>query len=214
MTSMLPDLAPGIVFFGANHYWGLRVAVLSSFAFLALDLAWKAWRRQKPSGLYVYAAAVTGIFGALDLYLKRALFFRYEAALTNVLSAVFFASTLRGGRSLIQDVAEKTMTAEGVAMSADHVFYFRLWTLIWVAYFLAKAAVYAWLAASPLSLERLLIVRAVIGNVTLYGLIALSVASGKAGFFVLRRWRLLPSARGSAGAASGRAPNENSTAAA
>lgn len=192
--SMLPDLAPGLVFFVANHYWGLRAAVLGSLAFLAVDLTRKACLREKPSAIYVYSAVITCVFGGVDLYLQRALFLRYEAALTNLLTAGFFAATLRGGRSIIQEFAEKAMQAEGKAVTADHVYYFRLWTAVWVCYFLAKTGVYAWLAASPISLERLLIVRAVIGNVSLYALLAASIFGGRPAFFILRRWRLLPSA--------------------
>ncbi len=193
--SMLPDLAPGLVFFIANHYWGLKVAVLSSLAFLTVDLTRKVYRREKPSAIYIYAAVITVVFGGIDLYLKRALFFRYEASLTNLLTAVFFATTLRDGRSIIQDFAEKAMQAEGKAMTPDHIYYFRMLTIVWISYFIAKASVYTYLAASPISFEHLLIVRAVIGNVSLYALLAASIFGSKPIFSFLRGSRLLPSTR-------------------
>jgi hypothetical protein len=51
--------------------------------------------------------------GIVDLYFKGPLFFRHEAAFSNVVTGVFFGLTLRGEKSIIQEFAERRALATG-----------------------------------------------------------------------------------------------------
>jgi hypothetical protein len=87
--------------------------------------------------------------------------FKYEAAVSNVATAVFFGGSL--------------------------VVYFRGFTLVWVGYFLAKAAVYAWVA-HRYGMDTGVAVRIVVGNASFYALLGISILGGPTLFRALLRW--------------------------
>jgi hypothetical protein len=68
--------------------------------------------------------------------------------------------------------------------------FFRLFTLLWAAYFFVKAAVYLWLGLM-LPLEQALAVRSVVGTASFAAMIGLSF-QGRRLFFLCRWLGLLP----------------------
>jgi hypothetical protein len=68
----------------------------------------------------------------------------------------------------------------------DLVPYFRIFTLVWAAYFLVKAGLYAWIG-SNFDLTHAAALRFLIGGGSFYTLLAVSMLGGRA-LYRLMRW--------------------------
>ncbi|NNN06333.1 MAG: hypothetical protein HKL90_10575 [Elusimicrobia bacterium] len=184
------NFGPGIVFYVANHFWGLKIAVLGTLVFVVVEVAEKLWHRKPISLFFKFCAVVALLFGGIDFYLQKSVFFKYEATLTNLFTAVFFGSTLWGEKSMIHEFAEPRMAGSGHEITPGHVAYFRVLTGVWTAYFVLKATVYA-VIASRYSLERGLLIRAIVGNVSMYALMGVSIFLSKPIYLFLKDRGLL-----------------------
>ena len=193
------NFGPLVVFYATNHFYGLMTALVVSVIFSIGEICWKMYRREKLTMMFKYSATITLIFGGVDLFLQQSVLFKYEAALTNIFTGLFFASTLRGDTSLIEEFARKQVGDK--PFTIDHHWYFRFLTGLWAFYFFVKAAVYCWLA-SRYSLEKAMLIRAVVGNVSQYALMGFSMFGARPVFMLLRKFKLLPSMRVAANASA------------
>jgi len=193
---ILRDFGPLLVFYVTNHFFGFVPAIIVAMAWSVADVTLIKLRKQEVSTFLEFSITVTLLFGVVDLYLQGPFLFRYEAVLSNVVTGVFFALTLRGKKSLIQEFAERRALAGGTAVpiNPDTIYYFRLCTRVWVVYFFLKAAFYAW-TAYRYDLEKALAIRLLVGNVTFYALLFVSIFLARPIILSLRRLGLTPSAR-------------------
>jgi uncharacterized membrane protein len=171
------NFGPIGVFYVANHFWDLRVAVISTVLWSLGEIVTYKLLRKPLSAFFLFSAGVTVLFGLIDIYLKQSILFKYEGAMTNVLNALYFGATLFGKKTLIQEFAEIQGRLKK-EITPDIAAYFRFLTAVWVFYFLVKAGVYAWIAANY-SLEQALVIRGTIGNASLYGMLFLSIFCSK-----------------------------------
>lgn len=193
LQSIFSSFGPILVFYISNHFWGLQFAVITSIVWCIGEISYHKILKKPLSTFFKFSAVLTLTFGVIDIYLQQSIFFKYEAAMTNLLVGCYFASTLFSEKSIIREFAE----AQGripKQISKDGEYYFRFLTLVWAAYSVIKALFYAWVA-SNYSLEEGLVVRGIIGNSTFYGLLFLSIFGSKPILYVLGRLRLLPSTR-------------------
>ncbi len=184
------NFGPIISFYVVNHFWGLRPAVLSSLVCIVIEVADKYWHKKHLTLFFKFCAATALVFGGIDLYLQKSVFFKYEAALTNLFTAAFFGSTLFGEKTIILQFAESRIKASGHEVTSDQVTFFRLFTMLWTGYFVIKSGVYVWIA-HRYGLEKGLIIRAIVGNVSLYALIGISMFGAKPIFMAFKKWGLL-----------------------
>ena len=141
----------------------------------------------------MFSAGITIVFGLLDMYLQKSLFFKYESTVTSILFGCYFAASLRGEKPLIQEFAE----AQGrikKEISPDSSYFFRFITIVWSLYYFLKAAFYGWVA-TKYSLEEGLAIRGVVGNISMYGLLFVSIFGARQIKAALGKLRLLPSTR-------------------
>jgi len=179
------DLGPVIVFYGVNHFYGLKPAIVASLVFTVVEVIWRLATGREISGLFKYSAVMTIVFGCVDLYSQESFLFKFEAAVTNLLTGAFFASSLRGGKSIIEDFYEKSPGAKPVTDALRA--YFRFITWLWVGYFVIKTGAYVWMARNY-SIEQGLVIRTLIGNASMYAMIGVSWLSGRYFFgWLLRR---------------------------
>ena len=94
-----------------------------------------------------------------------------------------------GEKPIIQEVAEQR--GESFVATDEIRAFFRLFTLVWAAYFFLKAVLFLWMAWTMPMLEAMAL-RSAIGGVTLGLMIAISVTQGRRLFFLCRRFGLLP----------------------
>jgi intracellular septation protein A len=178
-----------IVFWIGLYSFGIKPAIAATVVFVLLDGLYHWRQRIAVTRVYVLSSTLAIVFGAIDLYAANPFMIKYEAVVTNTAVGLFFVAGARGEKSLIQEVAEKRR--ELFPDRADVRYFFRLLTLVWAAYFFAKAALYLWLGLI-LPLERALALRTVIGGVSLAVMIVGTTLLGRRLFFVCRWLGLLP----------------------
>lgn len=189
LAALVHELGSLVVFVVINHLAGLKPAIVVSALYTMTDVAWRLWRGRAITRIFKFSAAMTLTFGLVDVFSHRPFMMKYEAVVTNLVTAWFFGASLFGEKTLIQDFYEKRH--EGETVRPDLVVYFRWLTMVWVGYFLAKAGLYAWIAHHS-GLERMLVVRAIVGGASFYALLGLSIFGSPYIVRALRRWGVLP----------------------
>jgi len=185
----LAEFGPLIVFWCLALTLGTKAAILGSILFILADAGWR-WRNGLPfTRLYLLVSALTLIFGLIDLSATSPFMLSYEAVVTNVATGLAFAAGALGEKPILLEVAEAR--GESFPITPEVVAFFRLFTLLWAAYFFLKAAVFLWMAVTLPILEAMAL-RSVGGGVTLGLMILLSVTQGRRLFFLCRRFGLLP----------------------
>jgi intracellular septation protein A len=180
-----------IVFWIGLYSFGIKPAIAATVVFVMLDGLYRWRQRIAVTRVYLLSSTLAIVFGAIDLYAANPFMIRYEAVVTNTAVGLFFVAGARGEKSLIQEVAERRRGAEPIPDRADVRYFFRLLTLFWAAYFLAKAALYLWLGLI-LPLEQALALRTVIGGISLAVMIGGTTFLGRRLFFLCRWLGLLP----------------------
>jgi intracellular septation protein A len=185
----LAEFGPLIIFWTLAATLGVKPAILGSLLFIVGDAAWR-WRKGlKFTRLYLLVSVLTLVFGLIDLASTSPFMLKYEAVITNAVTCLAFLAGALGEKPIIQEVAEQR--GETFVATQEVRAFFRLFTLVWAAYFLLKAAIYLWVAWTLPMLEAMAL-RSVAGSVSLGLMIAISVTQGRRLFFLCRRLGLLP----------------------
>jgi intracellular septation protein A len=193
------EFGPLIVFWTLAATLGVKPAILGSILFIIGDALWR-WRTGlKFTRLYVLVSALTLAFGFVDLLSTSPFMLKYEAAISNAATGVAFVVGALGEKSIIQEAAEQ----RGVSFVVTNEVraFFRLFTLVWAAYFFLKAALFLWMAWTMPTLEAMAL-RSIVGSGSLGLMIAVSVTQGRRLFFLCRRLGLLPKPESSADSAN------------
>ena len=185
------EFGPLIVFLVVSARFGVKPAIALSILTVVGESAWR-WRRGETfTRLYLLVSGLTLVFGAVDLYAASPFMLKYEAVNTNVATGIAFVFGAFGEKPMLQELAEQR-AAIPVAVTAEIRRFFQLFTLLWAAYFFAKAALYLWLGLI-MPLTEAIALRSLIGGVSLALLSAISITQGRRLFFLCRRLGLLPS---------------------
>lgn len=172
IRGLFRELAPLLVFWGTYRFWGLRPAVIASMALAVIELARKLSRGERPGAFFLFSVFMAVGFGALDLMVAEPLFLKYEAALSSGVMGAFMLVSLFRGKSFIEE-----LRANGNSVTASKRAFYRGLTLVWVLYFFAKAAVYAWVAQGY-SIDQAIWIRMIAGSLSFYALLGASVVGG------------------------------------
>ena len=186
---IVDQLGTMAMFYLLLYTLGLKAAIAGSLVFLVVD----AIRRHRTGigfpKLYILTSVLTFVFGGIDLMSATPFMIKYEAVITSLIIGASFAWTLRGDRPMLQELAEQ-QTRETFPDRADVRAFFRLLTLIWVGYFVARAATYFWIGEA-LPIEQAMEIRPFIGTPSLLVMIAISF-QGRHLFALCQRLGLLP----------------------
>lgn len=193
LTFLLSNFGPLLAFYIGNHFWGIRAGVIATVVWTVGEITFNWIYQRKTSTFFKFSASIAIVFGLIDVYLQQSVFFKYEGALSNVMVGLFFASSLFGEKSIIQEFAEAQGRVSGT-LSPDAQYYFKFLTVVWTVYQFAKAAFYAWVAAHY-TLEEGLVFRALVGNVTFYALLGISIFGSRPIIKILAKLGMLPSTR-------------------
>ena len=187
----LAEFGPLIVFWLLALAFGVKPAILGSIVFIIADAVWR-WRKAlKFTRLYLLVSALTLVFGFVDLVATSPFMAKYEAAVSNVVTGIAFVVGALGEKPIIQEVAEQR--GESFVATDEIRTFFRLFTLVWAAYFFLKAILFGWMAWTMPMLQAMAL-RSAIGGVSLGLMIAISVTQGRRLFFLCGRFGLLPKA--------------------
>ena len=185
----LAEFGPLIVFWLLALAFGVKPAILGSIVFIIADAVWRSRKGLKFTRLYLLISALTLVFGFVDLVATSPFMLKYEAAVSNVVTGIAFVVGALGEKPIIQEVAEQR--GESFVATDEIRTFFRLFTLVWAAYFFLKAILFVWMAWTMPMLEAMAL-RSAIGGVSLGLMIAISVTQGRRLFFLCRRFGLLP----------------------
>jgi intracellular septation protein A len=188
----LAEFGPLIVFWTLASTLGVKPAILGSILFIVADAAWRRVKRLKFTRLYLLISGLTLVFGLVDLASTSPFMLKYEAVITNAATGFAFVAGALGEKPIIQEVAEQR--GEAFVATEEVRAFFRLFTLVWAAYFILKAIVYLWMAWTMPMLEAMAL-RSVAGGVSLGLMIVISTTQGRRLFFLCRRLGLLPRPR-------------------
>lgn len=185
----LAEFGPLIVFWGLALTLGTKAAILGSILFIVADAGWRLANGLAFTRLYLLVSALTLVFGLIDLWATSPFMLKYEAVITNLVTGLAFVVGALGEKPILQEVARSR--GETFPITPEVIAFFRIFTLVWAAYFFLKAAFFLWMAVTLPMLEAMAL-RSVVGSVTLGLMIALSVTQGRRLFFLSRRLGLLP----------------------
>ena len=185
----LAEFGPLIVFWLLAVTFGVKPAIVGSIAFIIADAVWRSRKGLKFTRLYLLVSALTLVFGFVDLVATSPFMLKYEAAVSNVVTGIAFVVGALGEKPIIQEVAEQR--GESFVATDETRTFFRLFTLVWAAYFFLKAILFVWMAWTMPMLEAMAL-RSAIGGLSLGLMIAISVTQGRQLFFLCRRFGLLP----------------------
>ena len=183
------EFGPLIAFWALALTLGVKPAIAGSILFILDDAAWRRWKGTAFTRLYLLVSALTLVFGGIDLLSTSPFMLKYEAAVTNIATGVAFVVGAMGEKPIVQEVAEQR--GESLPATVQIRAFFRLFTLLWAAYFFLKAAFYVWIVFELPMLEAMAL-RSIVGSISLGLMILISVTQGRRLFFLCRRLGLLP----------------------
>ena len=178
LTSLVENFGSVALFYALNKMWNLQAAIAATMLWAGGEWWLLRRRGEHPSAFFKFSTSTVLVFGVFDLCATESFLYRYEASVTNLLTAGFFGASALGDRPLLADLAEQSGRL-GRQLTPKLIRYFRLFTLVWVAYFVIKAIIYAALARADLQLEELLLTRFILGNGSIMAMIAFSTLSGR-----------------------------------
>ena len=161
------------------------------FISIFLQTVTKEWASN--CAVFYLSTGVIVIFGILDLVVQTPIFFKLEAAITNVLFAVFFGLSVLKEKSIVQEFAvnQGRVSTES---SEDKKFFFDCFTWFWTIYFLTKAIIYLWLNFK-IQFEDAMILRLFIGKISLWAMIGISTLLPRQIWGLLEKAQAFPSQR-------------------
>jgi intracellular septation protein A len=189
LSFVLWEFGPLIALVALSAAFGLKVAIAGTLALIAIDSVRRLWLHIPFTRIYLLSSGLAVVFGTIDLLSQTPFMLKYEAVITNVATGMAFVAGSRGDKPMLQEIAEQR--GQQFPDREDIRHFFRLFTLLWAAYFFLKAGVYLWLGAI-LPMPRALLLRSIIGGVSLGLMIAVSVTQGRRLFFLCRWLGLLP----------------------
>ncbi len=145
LTFVLWEFGPLILLLTLSALFSLRVAIAGTILFILIDAVRRLWSHIPFTRIYLLSSGLALIFGTIDLFSQTPFMLRYEAVITNLMTGAAFVVGARGDRPMLEEIARQR--GHTFPDRADVRHFFRLFTLLWACYFLAKAAIYLWLGA-------------------------------------------------------------------
>lgn len=173
LRNALIEFGPLLIFWVLLWTVDLKIAIAVGVVLMLADAAYRRWRGLPISRLYLLSGGLTVLFGCIDLFAQTPFMLKYEDVITSVVIAGAFAWGARGEKSMIQGLVEQQQ-GDAFEDGPDIRRFFKLFTLLWAAYFLLKAIVYLWLG-EIFPMEEALTIRPVVGMVSLGGMMLLSL---------------------------------------
>ena len=182
------DLGSLGVFLIMRWIVGLKGAIAATVLYVVVDLIRRIVIKEKVTRIFWIISLTTIGFGTIDLMVDDPFMLKFEAVLTNLITAFVFAATV-SGTPLALEIARTWQTAE-IPDRADTRRFFQIMTWIWVGYFVAKAGFYLW-AAIAFDTTMAMVVRVPIGIGSLVAMIVFSM-QGRRWFALMKRFGWLP----------------------
>jgi hypothetical protein len=187
---IIADFGALLIFLALSLTLGSKAAIAGSLLFLLGDAARRLHAGIAFNKLYVLTSVLAVTLGVIDLLSPVPFILKYEPAFSSAATGLVFLAGARGPKSMIQELAERRRGAPFVERP-DLARFFQIITLVWAAFFAARAVFYV-LIAEEMSLSHVLIVRSAIGTGSLALMILLSLTQARRFYALCQRMGLLP----------------------
>jgi intracellular septation protein A len=182
-TGVIFDFGGIVVFYALMYTLGLKAAIGGTMVFVVIDAVRRRVQKLGFPKIYVLSTSLVIVFGLIDIYAKNPFMVRWEGVLTNLAVMSFFLAGARG-RSVFQELAEQQ---SGQVFTDPHMLrLFRVMTVLWALYFLAKAGFDVWTGLT-MPLAKALAVRQVVGLVGMAAMVVVTVRAEKFLHFLTNR---------------------------
>lgn len=193
VTFVIFNFGPLIGFYIINQFWGFKVSIIVSLILIVTQFSVAKLKKKKIGSYFYYTSGIIIFFGITDLFAERPFLFKFEASLTNLLTAGYFGLSLFEDKPIVQRFAEMQNRIDD-QQTPDKLFFFRFFTILWCLYFVLKAALYLWINFNT-SINDGIITRVIIGKVSFWVMLFISIGLPKQIWMILERLRLFPSQR-------------------
>ncbi|MBC7741255.1 MAG: septation protein IspZ [Bdellovibrionaceae bacterium] len=187
------NFGPIIFFYIVNLFGDLKMALLGAMVFVAAEFLWLRYNRIKPSFFFYFNSLMILVFGAFELIIQQPIFYKYEAPLANLVTALILGLTLLKEKSIVEEFAAAQGRVGGMHRE-DKSYFFRFYTILWTVYFLVKAVVYLYIGQS-VNLEQAIVMRLAIGKISFWVMIFISAGLGRSVWKLFEKYKLFPSQR-------------------
>lgn len=177
VQSALLGLASPVVFVVCFRTWGAQAAIASAIAVAVIQGVIFKLRRGRLSPVFVLPAALTLLFGGLELAFASLNLYRYQAFAQNGIVALVCAAAAAFRLPLLSWLSSSVSELAGLPLGGSRA-HVKL-TAVWAAYFAFKALLYLELA-QRLRLDTLVLVRTGLGTASFLGLAAYSFIQTRA----------------------------------
>lgn len=164
-----------ILYWGVLLTFGLKPAIVATLLFIVAEVIWRMATHRPFPALWWFSNIMALVFGAVDLYADTPFMMRYEATVSNLITAAFFAAGALGEEPLVLRLAMSSKNGHTIPKDRPEIIrFFRAFTLLWAAYFVARAGVFLWImTAFPLT--KALMLRTVISWASLGVMMLISI---------------------------------------
>lgn len=183
---IVSEFGPLIVFIAFSLAFGVKTAIAGAVVATLIDAGWRVFAGKPFTRLYLVTTTLTLCFGTVDLWAATPFLLIYEAPITNALTGAAFVVGALGECPMLLDIAQARLK-EPLPATRQVRRFFRLFTLIWAAYFFLKAGAYLWVAAT-LPMAQAIALRSLAGGLSLALMSVLSFTQGRRLFFLFQRW--------------------------
>ena len=179
LKMLMMSFAPLLAFYGVEHFFGLKIAIGATVGVTIGEIIYRKMRKEALGGFFYFIAITTIGFGLIDVFSSGTSFFKYEPAITNLVTGIYFIWGAAQPIPLIQEFAQKAGKIPENPPPALTL-YLRVMTWIWVVYFLIKGIVYFAIANEPeTSTGKMMVIRTLAGNASMFIMLAVSWLGGK-----------------------------------
>lgn len=190
---ILENFGAILLFQAALHFFGLRPAISLSLAYVVAELIYLKIQNRSVTSFMKFSYALVIVFSLADLYLQNSPFFAFEPVATNLAVAVYFGMSLLKEKTIIEELAEQQGRTSS-DRNPDKTFFFQFLTSVWFGYYILKTIIYAWLALYT-SLETSFIIRMIIGSISFYAMLTISIGFRRQIWWLLEILKWMPSKR-------------------
>jgi intracellular septation protein A len=174
LNLLLLSFAPLIAFYGFEHFFGLKVAIGATVVVTIAEIIYRKFKKEELGAFFYFISITTIVFGLIDVYSTGTSFFKYEPALTNFVTGIYFAYGAMTPKPMMLEMGQK-MKKIPEDVAPEFVSYLRVMTWLWVWYMLVKSVAYLWIAREPeTSTVKMMIIRTVAGNVSMFVMLGIS----------------------------------------
>lgn len=167
----LLNFATPVAFFIMFQKEGAKPAIALALGVTLVQILVHLVYRIRFSPFFMVATAFTIVFGTTDLVIDRPRFYRLAPAAQNFVIATGFLAAVLGRVPVVEWFAHALpAVVRPDTESREGRDYLRRLSWIWVGYLYGKSVLFFWLAL-VVDLGTLILLRAIIGGVTLWGLI-------------------------------------------